>query len=81
MLEDDKEQKRPETPKLGIYRVTIEETVSSTFDVEARSEEEAEELARQRYEDCTYVLEPGDVSQVMLSVERDDGQMGPWCPL
>lgn len=60
------------------YAVVIEETVLQTFIVEAYSPEEAAELARARYQSGAYVLEPGEVTDVRLCVEDDEGQLGAW---
>ena len=63
---------------MSSYAVVIEETLSQTFLVEAKSPEEAAELARARYRSGTYVLEPGEPTDVRLCVENEEGQLGAW---
>lgn len=60
------------------YHVTIKADTSETFDIEAESEREAEELARQRYREGIYSVEVSDAKRIYLSVEAPNGQPGPW---
>lgn len=50
------------------FTVVIEETVSQDFDVEANSQEEAIKIARDKYRNGEFVLEPGnlELAQIML---------------
>lgn len=50
------------------FTVIIEETVSQDFDIEANSQEEAIKIARDKYRNGEFVLEPGnlELAQVML---------------
>lgn len=50
------------------FEVTIEETVDETFEVEANSMEEAEEIAIEKYNDGEFVLEPGNLTGKMMMV-------------
>lgn len=51
-----------------IFKVTIEETVSETFDVEASCIEEAREVAISKYKNREIVLEPGNLMSKRISV-------------
>ena len=51
-----------------IFKVTIEETVSKTCDIEASSLEEAREIAINKYRNCENVLEPGNLMSKRISV-------------
>ena len=48
------------------FTVVIEETVVNEFEVIAESEEEALEIASQKYRNCEFVLEPGEVQYVQM---------------
>ena len=50
------------------YDVTIEEYISETFAVEAESEEEAMEIAKEKYKNGEFILEPGNVTQRQIAV-------------
>ena len=50
------------------YAVTIEETVSDVFEIEAESLEEAEEIARAKYKSGEIVLEPGKQTSALMEV-------------
>lgn len=54
------------------YRVTIEETISQDFEIEAESREEAFRLAEAKYKDGSLVVDNGNLIQTMASVD-DDG--------
>jgi hypothetical protein len=41
--------------------ITIEETVSNTFEIEENSMDEAVEVAKRKYKTGEFVLEPGNV--------------------
>lgn len=51
-----------------IFKVTIEETISETYDIEASSMEEAREIAINKYRNCEIVLEPGILISKRISV-------------
>ncbi len=55
------------------YSVVIEELVSDTFEVEAKSEEEALDFARKEYRRGNFVLEPGELQSTKVAVCREDG--------
>lgn len=55
------------------YTVLIEETVSEDFPVDAESEKEAEEKARELYRAGKLVLEPGNPEEVrFMSLPADE---------
>ena len=51
------------------YLVTIEETVNEAFFVEAATEQEALSIAEENYKKGRFVLEPGYLTGVKISVE------------
>ncbi len=50
------------------YTVTIEETLSSDFEVYANNSEEAIELAIKKYRDGELVLEPGNLMSKKIAI-------------
>ena len=78
-MEDFKKFLEENLPKVDlnngthIYKVTIEEHVSQTFEVEAADIEEAMEIAEKCYNDGDFVLEPGNVTAKLMMAEADDG--------
>lgn len=50
------------------YNVMIEETVWETFEVEADTQEEAKEIAAQKYRDAEFVLEPGNLCATRMHI-------------
>lgn len=60
-------------------QVTIEETLSQTFEVEANSAEEAMELARERYNSGEYVVETDNVTnRQMEGACEENGEVTSW---
>ena len=55
------------------FKITIEEHVSETFEVEAFDIEEAMQIAEDKYNDGEFVLEPGDLTYKCMMAESDDG--------
>lgn len=51
-----------------VFKVTIEETVSETYDIEASCIEEAREIAIEKYKNTEIVLEPGNLMSKKISV-------------
>ena len=62
--------------KKNIYTITIEETVSDVFYLEANSLEEAKELAIENYNNSVFVLEPGNLIETNILVENDKENSG-----
>ena len=58
------------------YTITIEETVSEVFYLEANSLEEAKELAIENYNNSVFVLEPGNLIGTNVLVENDKENSG-----
>ncbi len=56
-----------------IYKVTIEETVSDEFEIEADSEEEDFEKASKEYDEGKIVLEPGKLISKQISITDEKG--------
>lgn len=54
------------------YYVTITETVAKDFKVIADSKEEAEQLARKKYYNSEFVLEPGEIVDVNFYISKAD---------
>ena len=58
------------------YTITIEETVSDVFYLEANSLEEAKEIAIANYNNSVFVLEPGNLIETNVLVENDKENSG-----
>ena len=58
------------------YTITIEETVSEVFYLEANSLEEAKEKAIENYNNSVFVLEPGNLIETNILVENDKENSG-----
>ncbi len=56
-----------------VYSVCIEETVSGEFHVEANSKEEALKIAKEKYNKCEFVNEPGELLEKKIAI-RTDGE-------
>lgn len=54
------------------YKVTIEESISQTFEIEADSEEQAAEVAEGMYKNCEIVLDDSSVVNRLMSVNNGD---------
>jgi len=60
------------------YTVTIEETVSEDFEIVAESEQEALEIAKQKYNSGEFVLAPGFVQRKQMAVFLEDEIQTEW---
>lgn len=61
------------------FKVTIEEHISETFEVEAVDIEEAMQIAEERYYSGEYVLgSEADVTARLMSAAGDDGESTEW---
>lgn len=60
------------------YTVTIEETVSQGFEVEAESAEEAMKIAEQKYHDGEFVLEPGELVSKQMAITSPNNEATEW---
>lgn len=54
------------------FKITIEEHVVETFEVEATNLEEAMEIAEEKYYAGEFVLEPGDVAARLMQAEDEE---------
>lgn len=54
------------------YVVTIEETISQDFDIEANSLEEALEIARKKYRSCEFIVESESCTFVQAQARTED---------
>jgi hypothetical protein len=62
-----------------IYKVTIEETVCDEFEIEADSEQEAFDLATEKYNCGEFVLEPGELLDKRMLISDEKGnQLTDW---
>ena len=63
----------------SMYKITIEEHVSQTFEVEAVNIEEAMEIASECYENGDFVLEPGNLTvKLMMAEDEYTGETTDW---
>jgi hypothetical protein len=60
------------------YTVAIEETLVGEFEVIAASEEEALELARRKYKESDFVLEPGELQHAQMAIVKPRGEELDW---
>lgn len=54
--------------------ITIEETISQDFEIEAEDIKKAMELAREKYEDGEFVVEPSTPTVVLMHAITEDGE-------
>ncbi len=52
------------------FKITIEEHVTETFEVEANSIEEAMDITRNKYKNGEFVLENGNVTYRCMAVQE-----------
>lgn len=50
------------------YAILIEETVTGEFEIFAENEEDALEKARQKHKTTEFVLEPGELQHVKITI-------------
>lgn len=60
------------------YCISIEETVVGNFEVEANSKEEALGLAKEKYDNCEFVNEPGDLVEKRIAVRTNGEDFSGW---
>ena len=60
------------------FFVTIEETVSKTFEVIAENENQAKEIAMNNYNSGKIVLAPGELTQKQIQVCDNDNTLVDW---
>lgn len=54
--------------------ITIEETISQDFEIEAEDIKKAMELAREKYKDGEFVVEPSTPTAVLMHARTEDGE-------
>ena len=61
------------------FKITIEEMVSETFDIEAETIEEAMEIAEEQYYEGSLALEPGNlVAKQMMAEDEENNEATEW---
>lgn len=60
------------------FKITIEEHISETFEVEANDIGEAMEIAEEKYNDGEFVLEPGNVTAKLMMADDGEGDCTEW---
>ena len=62
-----------------IFKITIEEQVSETFEIMATDMDEAMEIAEEQYNNGTIVLEPGNlIAKLMMAEDEETGECTEW---
>ena len=56
------------------FKIVIEEHVSGEFEIEAENMGKAFKIAEKNYYEGKFVLEPGNVTSRLMSVETTDGE-------
>ena len=54
------------------FTITIEETVSASFAVDANSIADALKIADEKYKNCEFVLEPGELINLRIEEKEDN---------
>ncbi len=60
------------------YCISIEETVVGSFEVEAKSKEEALEIAKEKYDNCEFVNEPGELVGKRIAISTNGENFDEW---
>ncbi len=61
------------------YRVTIEETVSEAFEIDAESMEAALRIAEEKYRNAELILSPGNIISALFQADNvDSSEFTPW---
>ena len=60
------------------YTITIEETVTKDFEIEANSANEAYETVEQRYKNGEFVLDPGEYQFRQIAITKPDDECTEW---
>ena len=62
-----------------VFKITIEEQVSETFEIMATNMDEAMEIAEEQYNNGTIVLEPGNlIAKLMMAEDKKTGECTEW---
>lgn len=60
------------------YTITIEETVTKDFEVEANDAEEAYKIAEQKYNSGEFVLDPGECQFKQIAITAPSNEATEW---
>ncbi len=60
------------------YTITIEETVTKDFEIEANSADEAYETAEQKYKNGELVLDPGECQFRQIAITAPSDEATEW---
>ncbi len=60
------------------YNICIEETVVGNFEVDANSKEEALKIAKDKYNNCEFVNEPGELVEKKIAVSGNNRTFNQW---
>ena len=60
------------------YTITIEETNTKDFEIEAESAEEAYEIAEQKYKSGEFVLDPGECQFKQITITSPSKEATEW---
>jgi hypothetical protein len=58
------------------FFITIEETISETFEVEENSVDEAVEIAKRKYNSGEFIVESGNVINRMIHCREENSEEG-----
>lgn len=58
-----------------LWNVTIEESISQTFKIETKEDEDAVEIAIQKYKAGELVVENGQLVTAQVMAETEDGEI------
>ena len=60
------------------YTIAIEETCAKDFEIEARSAEEAYEMAEQKYKSGEFILDPGECQFEQMAITKPSNEATEW---
>ena len=60
------------------YTITIEETCTKDFEIEAGNAEEAYETVEQKYKSGEFVLDPGDCQFKQIAITKPSNEATEW---
>lgn len=60
------------------YYITIEETISQVFEIDADNPEQAKELAIKQYNTGEFVLTPGELLDKKIQISDNNNSLTDW---
>ena len=60
------------------YTITIEETCTKDFEIEASNADEAYEIAEQKYKSGEFVLDPGECQFKQIAITAPSNEATEW---